>query len=183
MKILALNGSPTKEGNSRILINELIKGAKENDHEVSVIDIYSLEFKGCRACMKCKEPNGKCVLLDDMQDIYKEIELSDVIVFASPIYFGQITGELKKVIDRWCMYFNNDFSIRYITDKKFATILTSAAPKETFKSAEEYLTYWMEKFFKLENVGSIFEGDLMESGQVEDKKEALKTAYELGKSL
>ena len=183
MKILALNGSPVKEGNSKHLINNLFKGAQENGHEVSVIDIYSLEFKGCRACMKCKEPNGRCVILDDMQDIYKEIEKADVIVWASPIYFGQITGELKKVIDRFCMYFSNDFSMRYLDNKKFITLLTSAAPKETFKAAEEYLVYWMEKFFKLENLGSVFIGDLMESGHIKDKEESLKEAYDLGKSI
>lgn len=103
MKIFAVLGSPNRNGNSAALLTEYLKGVKENHENVQITKafLHDMIINYCVGCNKCKtEYNKKCIINDDMRPLYKKIEDADVIVIASPIYWYNITAQLKTFIDR-----------------------------------------------------------------------------------
>ena len=104
-RILILNGSPRKNGATAGLIKAFTEGAASEGNEVEEIYLYDLNINDCIGCEACQRrgktdiPNP-CVQQDDMTHVYEAFRRSDVIVFASPIYFWTITGKLKTVTDR-----------------------------------------------------------------------------------
>jgi len=99
MKILALNGSPRMGGNTEILLEETLKGVKEQGGEVTVYNLNSLTLRPCQHCGGC-DATGRCVIQDDMQAIHKDVRTSDRIIIASPIFFFSVSAQTKMVIDR-----------------------------------------------------------------------------------
>jgi len=101
MEILVLNGSPRLNGNTTAMIDAFAEGAREKGHEVNIIPVGQKKIVGCLGCEFCHtRGNGKCVQKDDMGEVYKELETADMLVFASPIYFHSITGQLQSAITR-----------------------------------------------------------------------------------
>lgn len=101
MNILILNGSPRPNGNTAAMIAAFTEGAKNKGHQVTVIDICKKEIAGCLACEHCHtEGRGVCAQKDDMQEVYKAIELAEMLVIASPIYYFGYSGQLQCAIHR-----------------------------------------------------------------------------------
>ncbi len=97
--VLILSGSPRKCGNSDLLCDEFMRGAKEAGHKVEKINVADKKIAPCRACYACKG-TGKCAIKDDMADILQAMIDADVLVLASPVYFYSIDAQLKALIDR-----------------------------------------------------------------------------------
>ena len=104
MKAIAINGSPRKEWNTGILLNKALEGAESKGAETEIIHLYDYKYKGCISCFSCKiregKSYGKCILKDDMTQVYEKIRDTDVLFLGSPIYFGDVTGELRSFIER-----------------------------------------------------------------------------------
>ena len=100
MKIVVLNGSPRKGGNTEIMTQAFTKGAEKKGHEVVNLPVGTMKIRGCMACEYCFSHNGECAQKDDMTQVYAELKDADMVVFASPIYWFDITAQLKAVIDR-----------------------------------------------------------------------------------
>ena len=105
-KILILNGSPRKNGTTVSLIKAFTEGALSAGNEVRELHVSSMDIKGCLACEACSKNGGVCVQKDDMTIVNEATEWADVIVFASPMFFGTVTAQLKTVLDRWYALFN-----------------------------------------------------------------------------
>lgn len=99
-KILILNGSPRKNGKTASLVKAFTQGAESAGNEVKDFYIQGMNIGGCLACEACSRNGGICVQKDDMEQITEAYLWADVVVFASPMYWGTITGQLKIVIDR-----------------------------------------------------------------------------------
>lgn len=99
MKVLALNGSPRRKGNTDELLRAIVKGMETAGGEVEVVRLVELNIKGCIGCGGC-DKTGHCVLEDDMQQLYPKILEVKRIVLASPIYFYGITSQAKAFVDR-----------------------------------------------------------------------------------
>ena len=99
-KILILNGSPRKKGTTASLIKAFTEGAESAGNEVKELYLPGMSIGGCLACEACSGNGGSCVQKDDMERVNEAVEWSDVIVFASPMYWGKVTGQLKIVVDR-----------------------------------------------------------------------------------
>lgn len=99
MKITAINGSPRKEGRVSKIVDEIIKGAKENGHECEVIYLVDLSIKDCTGCMSCQE-KGACVFRDDIEKIEETIKRSDLIIWASPTHWANVSGLMLRVFER-----------------------------------------------------------------------------------
>ncbi len=99
MKILALNGSPRKKGNTEILLDAVKEGVVAAGGEMEVIRLADLDIAGCISCGGCSR-EGKCVVKDDMSLVYEKIEETRRIILASPIYFYGITAQAKACVDR-----------------------------------------------------------------------------------
>lgn len=103
MKVIAINGSPRKTGNTATLLKEALKGAESVGAEVKMINLYSLNFKGCTSCFSCKRKGGRtghCATQDDLTEVLDEIMRCDVLLLGSPIYLGDVTGEMRSFMER-----------------------------------------------------------------------------------
>ena len=104
MKAIAINGSPRKDWNTGTLLKKALEGAESQGAETEIVHLYDYSFKGCISCFACKTKNGKsygkCGYRDEMTPVYEKTKDIDVIFLGSPIYFGDVTGELRSFIER-----------------------------------------------------------------------------------
>ena len=99
-KILILNGSPRKNGSTASLIKAFSEGAVSAGNDVKELYLQTMKVGGCLACESCTKNGGNCVQKDEMQQVYEAYRWADVIVFASPMYWGTVSGQMKIVVDR-----------------------------------------------------------------------------------
>jgi multimeric flavodoxin WrbA len=105
MKTIAFLGSPRKDGNTELLLSEIIKGVEANGGSVRTFNLNLMKIRPCQDCGGC-EKTGECILDDEMKDIYPEIRTADRIILASPIFFFGLSAQSKILVDRcqsfWC---------------------------------------------------------------------------------
>lgn len=105
MKVLGVMGSPRVGGNSDLLLDEALAGAKEAGAEVEKIVLCEKKISGCFNCEKCNA-TGLCVVKDDMPAIHKKILEADAVLHSVPVYFWAMTAQMKAYLDRWCAFFD-----------------------------------------------------------------------------
>ena len=99
MKVLGIVCSPRRGGNTEILMKEALQAAKEAGAETRLFSLVDKEITPCDACGAC-EQTGICIVEDDMQDLYRELEQADGLIFGTPVYFTNVSAQAKAVIDR-----------------------------------------------------------------------------------
>jgi multimeric flavodoxin WrbA len=99
--IVILSGSPRKSGSTERLVVEFIAGAKNADKNVTEFRVADMKIAACRGCGHCFANGGECVHKDDMPQIIEAMYQADAIVFASPVYYWNVTAQLKTAIDRF----------------------------------------------------------------------------------
>jgi multimeric flavodoxin WrbA len=104
MKVMAVNGSPRKTWNTATLLKKALKGAASQGADTELIHLYDLAFTGCTSCFACKIRGGKsygrCAVKDDLKPILRKVEEADALIFGSPIYFGNVSGEMRSFLER-----------------------------------------------------------------------------------
>ncbi len=116
MKVLAINGSPRKNGNTSIIIKAVCEELNKENIETEIISLSDKKIDGCISCYMCRTVrNGKCAVdLDDFMNIYEKMLVADGILLGSPTYFSDVTSEMKALIDRaGFVNKNNDYPLRY----------------------------------------------------------------------
>jgi multimeric flavodoxin WrbA len=102
--VIAFNGGPRKKMNTASLLQRALDGAASVGAKTRLVHLYSLRYKGCISCYQCKtlkgESLGKCAVKDDLRPILESVEQADAALFGSPIYFGNITGEMRSFLER-----------------------------------------------------------------------------------
>lgn len=104
MKIYAINGSPRRNKNTATLLDKALEGVKSRfpDAETERIDLYTLNYTGCKSCFACKRKGGasygKCAVKDDLYPVLEKLVVADGVIFGSPIYYRTITGQLHSII-------------------------------------------------------------------------------------
>lgn len=172
MKILVLNGSPRPKGNTAAMVNAFVKGAEENDHDITVVNVATKQISGCLACEYCHtKGHGTCIQQDDMQKIYPVLNEAEMIVLASPVYYHSFTGQLQCAINRIYALDKPDHL------KKAALILSSGSDDVYEGAVYEYQKSFLE-YLKLEDMGIFTAFD--KQNQSEEKLDELKN---FGKSL
>ena len=109
MKIVAVLGSPRPQGNSAGLARKFLGAARELGAEVQEYQLNKLNFQGCQGCRTCKTKSEACILEDDLAEVLAAIKEADLLVLASPVYFGEITGQMKLFFDRTYSYLQPGF--------------------------------------------------------------------------
>lgn len=175
--ILVLSGSPRRGGNSDLLCDEFIRGAKASGNEAQKIFLKDKKIDYCTACYYCRDTGNGCAIKDDMAEILDKMLAADVIVLASPVYFYSIDAQMKTVIDRTVAKW------REIKNKEFYYIMTAA---ENDKAAMDCT---LECFRGLavcldgsREMGVIYGTGVYEAGAVKDTP-AYKEAFEMGLSI
>ena len=124
MKVLIINSSPRKDGNSSLLINEIEKVFKENDIEYEVLLIGNKNIRGCIACNYCSD-NGECVFKDDINKAGKILKESDGLVLVSPVYYGSPNGTLISFLDR--LFYSANYDLRMKVGASFSVARRAGA--------------------------------------------------------
>ncbi|MDR7667131.1 flavodoxin family protein [Methanosarcina sp. Z-7115] len=137
IKILGLVGSPNINGNTAKLVNTILDGAAENGADKVIYNLASLNIKGCDACRKCQE-SGCCIIDDDMQKLYKEIQTADAVVLGSPVYMWQMTAQTKLFVDRLTAVLKPNFSSRLDNKKLILVFSQGSSDRDAFKPYFEY---------------------------------------------
>ncbi|MCL2760804.1 MAG: flavodoxin family protein [Desulfuromonadales bacterium] len=133
MKITAILGSPRSKSNSAFIVKKFLERAVKLGGEVTEFELNKLSYKGCQGCYACKTKLEECILQDDLTKVLKSVKEADVLLFASPVYFGDITAQLKGFIDRTFSFFKPDFltnppSTRLKLPKKLFFVITQGFP-------------------------------------------------------
>ena len=147
MKVLILTGSPHCNGTTATLTNQLCLGAKEAGHQITRFETAELDIHPCKGCGTCRENNGKCVYEDDMNQIYPHLMEADIVVLVTPIYYFNMTAQLKCAVDR---FYAISPQLKQMT-KKFYLLAACAngdetiteALKKTFETIRNYMN-WQE---------------------------------------
>jgi len=104
MKVMAFNGSPRKKWNTATLLQKVLEGAASKGAETKLVHLYDLQYKGCISCFACKTKGGKsygnCAVQDELTTVFGEIKEADAIVLGTPIYFGNVSGEMHSFLER-----------------------------------------------------------------------------------
>lgn len=140
MNILGINGSPRKKWNTFALLNEALKGAESQGASTELINLYDLNYKGCRSCFACKLKDGKsygrCSVNDELTPLLRKIEEIDAIILASPIYLGVVTGEMHSFLERLIfpyLVYDKQRSTLYSKKIPVTFIYTMGAPHEVIE--------------------------------------------------
>ena len=177
-KVLILSTSPRRSSNSEALAEAFADGARAAGHEVELISLRVKDLLFCQGCFACQK-TGKCVIKDDMQEIVPKMEQADVLVFATPIYYYEMSGQMKTLLDRGNPLFVADYRFRDVY------LLASAAEEEDFVPARAVsgLEGWIECFPKARLAGTVFGGGVTETGEMKNHPEKLRAAGALGSKV
>ncbi|WP_294016983.1 flavodoxin family protein [uncultured Treponema sp.] len=176
-RILVLNGSVRRGGNTELLVQSFAEGARKNN-SVEIVSMADFKVNPCIGCNSCfnREEND-CSQNDDMTKVYEKLKSTDILVIASPVYFYGISAQLKAMIDRLHTPMRNSFPI-----KKLALILVGAASLPEMFDAIKVQYRLALNFFGLEDAGTVLVRGAKEKGDVKNT-DGLKEAYELGNSM
>ena len=173
-KVVIISASPRKNSNSNALAESFAKGAADAGNEAEVISLIGKKIEFCRGCFVCQK-TGQCVIKDDVAEIEQKVLAADVVVWATPIYYYEMSGQMKVMIDRLNPMFTKDYKFREVY------FLASAAEEEEDvpHRAIEGTKGWVDCYEKAEFKGYVFCGGVTDAGDITEN-EKLKTAYDMG---
>lgn len=176
-KVIIISTSLRTGSNSDMFANQFIEGAKAAGHEVEKISLAEKDIKFCKGCLACQKL-GKCVIKDDVNDIMQKVLNADVVCWATPIYYYEMSGQMKTLIDRMNAMYPLDYKFRDVY------LLTTAAEdeEETPRRAEAGLTGWIDCYPKSQLAGTLFCGGVNEAREIEGNSK-LRDAYEMGRNV
>ena len=177
-KVLVITTSLRAKSNSDRLAEELIRGAKEAGNEVESISLKGKEIGFCIGCLACQKTQ-QCVLKDDAVKIAEKVKNADTLVFVTPIYYYEISGQMKTLLDRLNPLYPSDYRFRKVY------MLSTAAEDEEYvpEKAVSGLQGWIDCFEKAEFAGSLFCGGINYTGEANNRPVELEEAYAFGKAL
>ena len=176
-KVLIISTSPRVNSNSEALATAFAEGAKAAGHDVEQISLRGKTVQFCRGCFVCQEKQ-RCVIRDDADEICQKARDADVLVFATPIYYYEMSGQLKTLLDRLNPLFPSDYAFRDVY------LLTAAAEAEEQvpQRAVSGLEGWIECFDRARLAGTVFMGGVTAAGE-NPAHPALEQAARLGKGI
>jgi len=182
MKVIAINGSPRKKGNTSILIQTVFKELISQGIETEEINVGIKSIHGCVACMKCKETlDNKCIIkLDAFNEIFEKMIDADGIILGSPVYCADLTGQIKVFLDRATVVSAvNDDIFRHKVGASVVAVRRAGA-LTTFHSLNSFFN-----IHQMLTVGSTYwnMGFGMEEGEVNQDEEGIQTMRNLGKNM
>lgn len=172
--VLIISTSPRKGGNSDALAEAFAKGVREAGNQVEKIELYDKTIGFCRGCLACQK-TMRCVIHDDADTIAQKMLTADVIVFATPIYYYEMSGQMKTMLDRANPLYPADYAFRDVY------LLATAADSDesAMDGAIKGLEGWIACFEKARLAGTVFGGGADAIGTIQGNP-ALKDAYEMG---
>ncbi len=186
MKVLGIYGSPRKEGNSDLLLDRALEGAKSAGAEIIKIFVRDLKISGCQECGGC-DKTGECVVKDEMEKIYPLLWDSPIVFLSSPIFFYGLPAQAKLLIDRsqamWSRRMlekSAEGRKRYDHGQGFLIAVGATKGKNLFEGVQLTAKYFFDALDKSYEGGLFFRA-VEGKGKIADQPSALQEAYELGR--
>ena len=175
--VLVISTSIRPNSNSEMLANAFADGARTSGNDVEVVSLKDKTIGFCKGCLACQKL-GRCVIKDDANEITEKMLSADVIVWATPIYYYEMCGQMKTMIDRANSLYSRDYQFRDIY------LLAAAAEDEDYvdEGAVKGLQGWIDCYEKARFAGKIFAGGYTAPKDIEGS-EKLKEAFEMGKAI
>ena len=173
-KVVVLSTSLRTNSNSELLAKSFVDGAKDSGNEVKYISLKNKDIRFCIGCLACQK-TGHCVIKDDVADIMNSVLEADVVVWSTPIYYFEMSGQMKTLIDRLNPMYSKDYKFRDVY--LFATAAEEG--DEVFEKVITGLNGWIDCFEKTTIKGTILAGGVSDSGAISGN-DKLKEAYDLG---
>ena len=176
-KVVVISSSLRPGSNSHALAEQFAKGAEAAGHQVELISLRGKEIKFCVGCLSC-QTTGACIFKDDVPAIMESVLKADVVCWATPIYYYEMSGQMKTLIDRMNAMYPKDYRFRDVY------LLTTAAENEAHvpTRAESGLQGWIDCFGKSKLKGHLFCGGVGAPNEIEGNGK-LQEAYAMGKSV
>lgn len=176
-RVLVISSSLRKGSNSDVLAEEFMKGARDAGHTVQKISLAGKTVGFCQGCLACQKTQ-RCVIQDDASAIAQQMLTADVLVFATPIYYYEMSGQLKTMLDRANPLFPSNYAFRDVY------LLTTAAEEDPHAAdgAARGVEGWISCFTKARLAGTVFGGGADAAGSIAGSA-ALQEAYALGKHI
>ena len=177
-KVLIITTSFRAKSNSDVLATRAAAGAKDAGHEVELISLKGKKINFCIGCLACQRTQ-KCIQNDDAVEIAEKVINADTLVFVTPIYYYEMCGQMKTLLDRLNPLYSSDYKFRRVY------MLSTAAEDEesTPEKAVNGLQGWVDCFEKATLAGSLFCGGINDPGEASAKEAALEAAYAFGSKL
>lgn len=175
--VLVISTSPRRGGNSDTLADAFVKGAADGGNTVEKISLYDKTIGFCKGCFACQKTK-RCVIHDDADILAQKMLHADVIVFATPIYYYEMSGQMKTMLDRANPLYAADYAFRDIY------FLSTAAEDEkgVDSRAVSGLEGWIACFEEAKLAGTVFAGGVNAVGDINGHP-ALEQAYRMGKAV
>ena len=176
-RVIIISTSLRRGSNSDKLADKFVEGAKAAGHDVEKISLTGKDIQFCKGCLACQKL-GRCVINDDVNDIMAKVLEADDVAWATPIYYYEMSGQMKTLIDRMNAMYPLDYKFRDVY------LLTTAAEDEEFvpKRAEAGLEGWIECYPKSRLAGTLFCGGVNNPNEIEGNNK-LQDAFEMGKNV
>ncbi len=176
-KVVVISTSLRHGSNSQAMAEQFAAGAQAAGHAVELISLRGKEIKFCIGCLSCQK-TGACVFKDDVPAIMDSVLNADVVCWATPIYYYEMSGQMKTLIDRMNAMYPKDYRFRDIY------LLTTAAEDEesTPQRAQSGLQGWIDCYAKCSLKGLLFCGGVNDAGDISSNAK-LQEAYEMGKNI
>lgn len=180
-------GSPRANGNSAVLVDAFCSSAEEQGAKVKKFQLSELKYQGCINLFDCKTASDRCGQADDLTEVLEAVRESDVVVLSSPIYFTDITGQLKTCLDRWFSFFVPDYpntndKSRLKAGKTIVLIQTQGEEANRYTDTLEKYNHsfkWME----FSSAHFIQASGVREIGDIKNYPDIISQASVLGKKL
>ena len=185
MNILGIMGSPRLGGNTDLLMDEALKGARSQGAFAEKIIVDELDIAPCRELCGCMK-DGRCVIRDDMDDIYRSLEEADALIIGSPMFFYGLPSQLKALVDRCQALWARKYVLKQespMQGRKGAFIAVGATKgSDLFDGSKLTIKYFFDAI-GFEYAGELLVWNVDEKGVVRKHPTAMADAYELGKKI
>lgn len=176
-KIVIISTSLRAHSNSDALAQAFSKGASEAGNDVEIISLRGKKLAFCMGCLACQK-TGSCVIKDDAIGITEKVLQADVVVFATPIYYYEMSGQMKTLIDRMNSMYPKDYRFREVYFLSTAAEDAEAVPARAIAG----LTGWIDCYEKAALKGTVFCGGVNDADEIQGNAK-LTEAYEMGLSV
>ena len=176
-KVLVISTSLRKNSNSQALAEEFARGAREAGNQVEEVSLAGKKLAFCTGCLACQK-TGACVIRDDGPELARKVGEAEVLAFATPVYYYEMSGQMKTLLDRCNPLFGTDYRFREVY------LLATAADGEesAMDGAIKGLGGWIACFEKARLAGTVFGGGADAVGAIRGNP-ALEKAFEMGRAV
>ncbi len=178
MKVVSVLGSPRTKGNSALMAERFLDAIRPRCAEVRSYVLNDLKYRGCQACYACKTTHDHCVVRDDLAEVLEAVRAADVLALATPVYYGDVTGQMKSFIDRTFSflvpdYLTNPSPSRLAPGKKLVFIISQGRPDQNM-FADVFPRYeWFLKWYGYSDIHLIRACGVRQAGDVAERDDIM----------